>query len=41
MQRASRKDAVTTVGSVILCADCLGLMGPMLDEADRASRPAT
>lgn len=35
------KDAVTAVGSVILCADCLGLMGSILDEANRASRPAT
>ena len=35
------KDAVTTVGSLTLCADCLGVMGSILDEADRVSRPAT
>jgi len=30
------KDDVTAVGSVTVCADCLGLMETMVDEADRA-----
>jgi hypothetical protein len=34
-------DAVTTVGSVTVCADCLGLMETILAEAASASRPAT
>ena len=33
------KDAVTVVGSVTLCADCLGLMGTILAEAAQSSRP--
>ena len=32
---------VTTVGSVIVCADCLGTMSSILAEATQPSRPAT
>jgi ClpX C4-type zinc finger protein len=32
---------VTTVGSVIVCADCLGIMTSILTEATQPSRPAT
>ena len=32
---------VTTVGSVIVCADCLGIMTSILAEATQPSRPAT
>jgi hypothetical protein len=32
---------VTTVGNVLLCADCLGLMDMMLAEAAQRSGPAT
>jgi ATP-dependent protease Clp ATPase subunit len=32
---------VTTVGSVIVCADCLGTMTSILAEATQPSRPAT
>lgn len=33
------KDAVTAVGSVTVCADCLGLMESILAEADRDLDP--
>lgn len=33
------KDAVTAVGSVIMCADCLGLMEAILAEAHRDLDP--
>jgi hypothetical protein len=32
---------LTTVGSVIVCADCLGIMTSILAEATQPSRPAT
>ena len=34
-------DDVTLIGSVAICADCLGLMDVILAEARDASRPAT
>ena len=39
-QRRS-KDETTTVGSAIVCLDCLGVMEGILAEAEQASRPAT
>jgi len=35
------KNDVTAIGSVILCADCLGLIETILAEAAQSSRPAT
>ena len=35
------QDEVTAVGSVILCADCLGLMETILAEAAQPARPPT
>jgi len=35
------KDEATSVGSAIVCVDCLGLMEGILAEAEQASRPAT
>jgi hypothetical protein len=34
-------DVVTVVGSVTVCADCVGLMETILAEAAQASRPVT
>jgi ATP-dependent Clp protease ATP-binding subunit ClpX len=34
-------DNVTQIGSVAICADCLGLMDVVLAEARDAARPAT
>jgi hypothetical protein len=35
------KDDVTAIGSVTLCADCLGLIETILVQAAQSSRPAT
>jgi hypothetical protein len=35
------KGEVTVVGSMTLCADCLGLMETIMAEAAQPSRPAT